>query len=237
LRLIVEVDAEAAAARAALEIANACEAALDERKIALIALSGGRTPWRMIEKLRTCVLGWGDIHVAQVDERVVPLDDERRNVTRLEALLVREGSLPRDNLLDMPVCAADLDAAARSYQGILEAIGGAPPRFDIVQLGLGIDGHTASLVPGDPVLDSVERDVAVSGEYQGTRRMTLTLAALSRARQRLWLVTGAEKAAPLRDLIEGTAAIPANRIERRGSLVVADLAASPGGQAPIVNPS
>ena len=153
MRLIVEADAEAAAARAALEIANACEAALDERKIALIALSGGRTPWRMIEKLRTCVLGWGDIHVAQVDERVVPPDDERRNLTRLEALLVREGPLPRDNLLDMPVCAADLAAAARSYQGILEAIGGAPLRFDIVQLGLGVDGHTASLVPGDPVLD------------------------------------------------------------------------------------
>ena len=170
MRLIVEVDAEAAAARAALEIANACEAALDERKIALIALSGGRTPWRMIEKLRTCVLGWGDIHVAQVDERVVPADDERRNLKRLETLLVREGPLPRDNLLDMPVGAADLAAAARSYQGILEAILAAPLRFDIVQLGLGIDGHTASLVTGDPVLDAIERDVAVSGEYHGTRR-------------------------------------------------------------------
>jgi 6-phosphogluconolactonase len=237
LRLIVEIDAEAAAARAALEIANACEAALDERKIALIALSGGRTPWRMIEKLRTCVLGWGDIHVAQVDERVVPLDDERRNVTRIEALLVREGPLARDNLLDMPVGASDLDVAARSYQGILEAIGGAPLRFDIVQLGLGVDGHTASLVPGDPVLDSVERDVAVSGEYQATRRMTLTLAALSRARQRLWRVTGADKAAPLRDLIEGTAAIPANRVERRGTLVVADAAAAPRGLATLVSPS
>jgi 6-phosphogluconolactonase len=106
-----------------------------------------------------------------------------------------------------------------------------------VHLGLGVDGHTASLMLGDPVLDSVEGDVAVSGEYQGNRRMTLTLAALSRARQRLWLVTGADKAARLRDLIGGTAAIPANRIERRGSLVVADFAASPGGQAPIINPS
>ena len=237
MRLIVEVDAEAAAARAALEIANACEAALDERKIALIALSGGRTPWRMIEKLRTCVLGWGDIHVAQVDERVVPADDERRNLKRLETLLVREGPLPRDNLLDMPVGAADLAAAARSYQGILEAILAAPLRFDIVQLGLGIDGHTASLVTGDPVLDAIERDVAVSGEYHGTRRMTLTLAALSRARQRLWLVTGADKAAPLRDLIEGTAAIPANRVERRGTLVVADPAAAPRGLATLVSPS
>jgi 6-phosphogluconolactonase len=237
VRLIVEADADAAAARAALEIANACDAALDERKIALIALSGGRTPWQMIEKLRTCVLGWGDIHVAQVDERVVPPGDERRNITRLEEVLVREGPLSRNNLLDMPVCATDLAAAARSYQAILEAIGGTPLRFDVVQLGLGVDGHTASLVPGDPLLDAVEDDVAVSAEYQGTRRMTLTLNALSRARQRVWLITGAEKAPRLKDLIEGTAVIPANRVERRGTLVVADLAACPPGLATVVNPS
>lgn len=221
MRLIVEADAEAAAARAALEIDNACEAALDERKVALIALSGGRTPWRMIEKLRNCVAGWSDIHVAQVDERIVPPDDERRTVTQLEALLVREGPLPRDNLLDMPVCATDLAAAARSYREILESLGGKPLRFDVVHLGLGTDGHVASLVPGDPALDA-DADVAISGEYEGTRRMTLTLPALSRARQRIWLVTGAEKAARLRDLVEGTAAIPANRVERRGTLVIAD---------------
>jgi 6-phosphogluconolactonase len=236
VRLIVEADAEAAAARAALEIANACDAALDKRRAALIALSGGRTPWRMIEKLRTCVLGWGNIYVAQVDERVVPSGDERRNITRLEALLVREGPLPRNNLLDMPVGAVDLAAAATSYQRMLEATGGAPLRFDIVQLGLGVDGHTASLVPGDPLLDLVEADVAVTPEYQGARRMTLTLKALSRARQRVWLVTGAEKAPRLKDLLEGTAVMPANRVERRATLVVADLAASPRG-ASIVTPS
>lgn len=228
MRLIVEADAEAAAARAALEIANACDAALDERKFAVIALSGGRTPWRMIEQLRTRVLGWSDIHVAQVDERVAPPDDERRNLTRLEALLVREGPLPRDNLLDMPVCATDLAAAARSYQDILESLAGKPLRLDVVQLGLGADGHTASLVPGDPVL-AADADVAISGEYAGTRRMSLTLHALSRARQRIWLVTGAEKAAPLKDLVAGTAAIPANRIERRGTLVIADRDAFPDG--------
>ena len=221
MRLIVEADAEAAAARAAIEIASACEAALDERKLALLAFSGGRTPWRMIEKLRSCVLGWSDVHVAQVDERIVPADDERRTVTRLEALLVREGPLPRDNLLDMPVCATDLAAAARSYQDLLEALGGRPLRFDVVQLGLGADGHAASLIPGDPALDA-ERDVAISGEYYGTRRMTLTLPALSRARQRIWLVTGADKAVRLKELVAGTAAIPANRVERRGTLVIAD---------------
>ena len=221
MRLIVESNAEAAAARAAFEIDNACEAALDERKRALIALSGGRTPWLMIEKLRSRVAGWSDIYVAQVDERIVPADDERRNLTRLEGLLVREGPLPRDNLLDMPVCATDLAAAARSYEDILEALGGKPLRFDVVQLGLGADGHVASLVPGDAALDT-ESDVAISGEYEGTRRMTLTLPALSRARQRIWLVTGADKSTRLKDLVDGTAAIPANRVERRGTLVIAD---------------
>jgi 6-phosphogluconolactonase len=227
VRLIVEADAEAAAARAALEIAGACEAALDERQQSLIALSGGRTPWRMIELLRGSVLGWHDVRIAQADERVAPAGDERRNLTRLEALLVREGPLPRDNLLDMPVCAADLTAAARSYQDVLESFGGRPVRFDVVQLGLGADGHTASLVPGDPVLDA-QTDVAISGEYQGTRRMTLTLPALSRARLRIWVVTGADKAAALARLIDGTSATPANRVTRRNTLVVVDRAAWPG---------
>ncbi len=235
MRVIVEPDTEAAARTAASAIANACEAAIEERDQALIALSGGRTPWRMIELLREHVLHWEEIHVAQVDERVVPHDDERRNFARLEALLVREGPLPRDNLLEMPVAATDLAAAAAAYQAMLEAIGGAPLRLDIVQLGLGTDGHTASLLPSDPVLDNGGRDVVVSAEYQGTRRMTLTISALSRARQRLWLVTGTEKAPRLRDLIDGSTAIPANRVERRGTLVVADRDAA--GPAPTLSSS
>jgi 6-phosphogluconolactonase len=235
VRLIVEPDAETAARTAASEIASACDAALDERDRALIALSGGRTPWRMVELLREHVLHWGEIYVAQVDERVVPRDDERRNFARLEALLVREGPLPRDNLLEMPVGANDLAAAAAAYQAMLEAIGGAPLRFDLVQLGLGADGHTASLLPADPVLDEAGRDVAVSEEHEGTRRMTLTLGVLSRARQRLWLVTGAAKAPRLRELIDGATSIPANRVERRGTVVVADRDAA--AQAPPLSPS
>ena len=235
MRLIVEPDTEAAARTAASAIASACETAIEERDQALLALSGGRTPWRMIELLREHVLHWEEIHVAQVDERVVPRDDERRHFARLEALLVREGPLPRDNLLEMPVAATDLAAAAAAYQAMLEAIGGAPLRFDLVQLGLGTDGHTASLLPADPVLDDGGRDVAVSAEYHGTRRMTLTISALSRARQRLWLVTGAEKAPRLRDLIDGSTAIPANRVERRGTLVIADRDAAE--QAPTLSSS
>jgi 6-phosphogluconolactonase len=229
--LIVEPDAETAARTAASEIASACDAALDERDRALIALSGGLTPWRMIELLREHVLHWGEIFVAQVDERVVPPDDARRNFVRLEELLVRKGPLPRDNLLEMPVGASDLTAAAAAYQATLEAIGGAPLRIDLVQLGLGADGHTASLLPADPVVDEAGRDVALSAEYQGTRRMTLTVGALSRARQRLWLVTGAEKAPRLRELIDGATSIPANRVARRGTVVVADRDAAAQGPA------
>jgi len=227
VRLIVTPDAEAAAHRAALEIAHACEAATEERGRALIALSGGRSPWRMLEILCTQPLPWSEVYVAQVDERITPPDDARRNLTRLEALLVREGPLPRDNLLPMPVEAAGLEGAARDYEAMLAAIGGPGFRLDLVQLGLGDDGHTASLVPGDPVLQVEEHDVAITSEYQGTRRMTLTLPVLSRARRRLWLVTGLDKAAVLDQLVEGSVDIPANRVERRGALVVADRAAAP----------
>ncbi len=228
MRLIIEPDSEAAARRAASEIASACKAALEERNRALIALSGGRTPGSMIEMLRKHTLPWHDVYVAQVDERIVPAGDERRNLTQLECLLVREGPLPRENLLDMPVETADPEAAARAYEATLVAIGGRGVRLDLVQLGLGADGHTASLIPGDPVLEIDDRDVAVSREYQGTRRMTLTCPPLSRARARLWLVTGPEKADALRRLIDGDADIPANRVERLGTLVVADRAAAPG---------
>lgn len=227
MRLIVTPDAEAAAHRAALEIAHACQAATEERDRALIALSGGRSPWRMLEILCTQPLPWNEIYVAQVDERVAPPGDARRNLTRLEALLVREGPLPRDNLLPMPVEGADLESAARDYEAMLAAIGGQGFRLDLVQLGLGDDGHTASLVPGDPVLQVEERDVAIASEYQGTRRMTFTLPVLSRARLRLWLVTGSDKAAVLGQLLDGRSDIPANRVERLGALVVADHAAAP----------
>jgi 6-phosphogluconolactonase len=228
VRLIIEPDAKAAARRAASEIAGACEGALEERNRALIALSGGRTPGSMVDMLRKHTLPWHDVYVAQVDERIVPAGDERRNLTQLERLLVREGPLPRENLLDMPVETADPEAAARGYEATLLAIGGRGFRLDLVQLGLGADGHTASLIPGDPVLEIDDRDVAVSREYQGTQRMTLTCPALSRARARLWLVTGPEKADALRMLIDGDADIPANRVERLGALVVADRAAAPG---------
>jgi 6-phosphogluconolactonase/glucosamine-6-phosphate isomerase/deaminase len=178
----------------------------------------------MLEQLRGLDLPWENIHVAQVDERIAPRGDPRRNLTRLAAILVREGPLPERQLLAMPVEADDVDAAAAGYQQLLERVGGTPLRIDLVQFGLGGDGHTASLVPGDPVLEVADRDVATSAEYQGLRRMTLTYPAIDRARRRLWLVTGAAKAARLAELLDGASVddAPSVRVSRKDAWVVAD---------------
>jgi len=227
LRLIRAADAAHAAALAAAELAAACLEAVAERGTATIGVSGGTTPWLMLERFRELELPWTRICVAQVDERLAPRGDARRNLTRLERDLVATGPLPRGNLLDMPVEAADPWHAASEYQARLESVAGRPAVFDVVQLGLGTDGHTASLVPHDPVLEIGDRDVALSGEYQGLRRMTLTFPALNRARRRLWLVTGPAKAARLTELLAGdpSSDAPALRVARAATVVVADAGA------------
>ena len=226
MQVIRTLDAAASAARAADEIAAACREGVSERGAALIAVSGGETPWLMLEQLRTLDLAWDRLRVAQVDERITLRGDPRRNLMRLEQILVAGGPLPRANLLAMPVDDADPAQAACDYQRLLESHGGRPLQLDLVHLGLGSDGHTASLVPGDPVLEVHDRDVAVTGEYQGLRRMTLTLPALGRARRRLWLVSGAAKAARLQQLLAGVGEIPAVRVPRHSTLVICDAAAT-----------
>jgi 6-phosphogluconolactonase len=226
MRLLVGADPSAAARLAADEIVRVCSDAVARSGHCLVALSGGETPWLMLADLRGRPLDWSRLHVAQVDERIAPAGDPRRNLARLEAILVRDGPLPRDHLWSMPVEQAPAERAAADYQETLEARFGAPLRFDLVQLGLGPDGHTASLVPGDPVLEVSDRDVATTGVYQGLPRMTLTYPALARSRARLWLVTGAAKAARLAELIAGTGDAPASRVERAESTVIADIASA-----------
>ncbi|HEX5650359.1 MAG TPA: 6-phosphogluconolactonase [Steroidobacteraceae bacterium] len=228
MRVIVAPDEEGAASSAAGELARACAAAIAERGQACIALSGGRSPLRAFEMFARAPLPWASILVAQVDERCVPAHDARRNLAPLQRLLVEQGELPRANLLAMPVEREDLERAADDYAAQLRERLGHEGEFDVVQLGLGDDGHTASLVPGDPVLDVEDRDVAVTAHpYQGTRRMTLTYRRLQGARERLWFVTGAEKAGPLSELLEGRGASPAVRVRREASVVVTDRAANP----------
>jgi 6-phosphogluconolactonase len=183
-----------------------------------IALSGGRSPWKMLAELDPDALAEPGTAIFQVDERVAPDGDESRNLTHLRKCLSHEASM---RLLPMPVTDGDLEAAAARYDNAL------PDALDFVHLGLGPDGHTASLVPGDPVLDVADRRVAITGgEYQGHRRMTLTYPALAAARQVLFLVTGAEKREALAKLRAGDPSIPAGRVEAKRGLIIADEAAA-----------
>jgi 6-phosphogluconolactonase len=179
------------------------------------AVSGGRTPWTMFEKLAQMDIAWSEVVIYQVDERIAPLGDATRNLTNLERSL----GTCRPTIVAMPVNDNDLDEAAASYGRQL------PERFDLVHLGLGPDGHTASLIPGDPVLEVRERLVAITGVYQGEQRMTLTYGALERADQLLWLVTGDDKRSALAALLRGDTSIPAGAVAAASSLVMADEAA------------
>jgi 6-phosphogluconolactonase len=180
----------------------------------------------MLEVLARMPVAWGALDVFQVDERAVPFDDERRNARRIRELLCREGSLAPSRLHCMPVTDEPLEAAAVRHARTLMQHAGAPPVLDIAQLGLGPDGHTASLVPGDPLLAVDHAEVGVSAPYQGTRRMSLTYPALNRARHILWLVTGAGKADMLARLVAGDVSIPAGLVARASAVVFADAPAA-----------
>jgi 6-phosphogluconolactonase len=169
---------------------------------------------------------WDGIHVLQVDERVAPAGDPDRNLTHLRESLLEHAPLRPEQIHPMPVELEDLQAAVSSYAATLHEVAGSPSVLDLVHLGLGLDGHTASLVPGDPVLDVKDAAVALTGPYQGRRRMTLTYPVLNHARRVLWLVTGDEKADMLVRLRDGDRWIPAGRVRQDHALVLADRAAA-----------
>lgn len=221
-------DAEAAAGRAAAVIAAAAREAVAARGRFVFAVSGGHSPWIMLRALAGEPLPWEKVHVFQVDERVAAAGDPDRNLTHLRESLLSRAPLPPEQIHAMPVEAADLDAAAAAYARTLESACGTPPVLDLAHLGLGADGHTASLVPGDPVLSVTDRDVALTAVYMGHRRMTLTYPVLDRARRVLWLVTGAEKAPVLPRLMRKDVTIPAGRVRAPDALIVADRAAGEG---------
>jgi 6-phosphogluconolactonase len=219
-------DDDAVARQGAAIIAAEARAAVASRGRFLVALSGGQTPWQMLGHLAGMDVPWSHIHVFQVDERIAPSGDPDRNLTHLEQSLLAKVAMARENLHAMPVDDANLEAAARRYASLLEELAGAPPVLDLVHLGLGPDGHTASLVPGDPALEVADRDVALTGVYKGRRRMTLTFPVLNRARKIMWLVTGREKAAMLDRLRAGDRTIPAGRVRSQDAVILADRAAA-----------
>jgi len=226
LETLVLADAAAAAGRAAAILAAEARAAVEARGRFALALSGGSTPWAMLRALAGEPVPWPQLHVFQSDERAAPAGSDERNWTHLREALLARAPLPPAQLHPMPVDDPSLEAAAARYADELARVAGAPPALDCVHLGLGSDGHTASLVPGDPVLEVADADVAVTGVYAGWRRMTLTYPALARARRILWLVTGEGKRDALARLRRGDPGVPAGRVRRDRALVIADRAAA-----------
>jgi 6-phosphogluconolactonase len=218
--------ADLVAQKAAAMIASEARVAAASRGRFLLAVSGGHTPWVMLRALVNEDVLWPAVHVVQVDERVAPAGDPDRNLTHLRESLLDHAPLVPEQIHDMPVESPDLEVAAAQYAATLRQIAGSPPVLDLVHLGLGPDGHTASLVPGDPVLNVMDADVAVTGVYQGRRRMTLTYPLINRSRRVLWVVTGSEKEQMLNRLLDGDVSIPAGRVSRERALVLADSAAA-----------
>lgn len=217
-----------AAAVAADVVESAAEAAIAQRGTFLLALSGGRGPESFFREVARRPLAWEHVTVFQVDERVAPPGHEDRNLE----LLRRAFAPVLDRLAalhPMPVEDDDLDAAADRYGELLSGSAGRPPVLDLVHLGIGADGHTASLVPGRPELGIADRPVAVTDEYQGRRRMTLTFPVLDGARQRLWHVTDPAKADVVGRLLRQDPDIPAGRVRSTDAIAVVVSAALPEG--------
>lgn len=222
--LVVCDDPAAAAAAAAEVLHDALAAALALTERASLAVSGGSSPGPMFAALAASTLAWERVELFQVDERVAPEGDAARNLTGLIDRLGPE-VLGRVALHPVPVLLGP-DAAAVAYERALVERLGPSPVLDVVHLGLGDDGHTASLVPGDAALEVADRDVAATGDYRGHRRVTLTYPALDRAALLVWLVTGADKAEPLARLLARDPSIPAGRVRAARSVAVCDRAAA-----------
>jgi 6-phosphogluconolactonase len=216
------------AAAAARLIAAEARQAVAARGRFLMAVSGGKTPWAMLKDLASEDVPWANVHVFQVDERLAPEGDPDRNLTHLHASLLGNAPIPLENIHAMPVNAADPDRGALDYEQTLQAWCGGPPVLDLAHLGLGADGHTASLVPGDPALACRDRDVTLTGVYQGRRRMTLTFPMINRSRRILWLATGVAKVPMIERLMRADPTIPAGHVPQTNAWLLTDTEAAKG---------
>jgi 6-phosphogluconolactonase len=222
MKLDVLDNADLVAKKAASIIAEEARKAVALRGRFIIAVSGGKTPWKMLRLLANEDVPWDGMHILQVDERLAPEGHPDRNLTHLRESLLGHAPLLPERIHAMQVEQKDTEAAAAAYARVIGEIAGSPAIIDLVHLGLGPDGHTASLVPGDPVLDVTDKDVASTGIYQGRRRLTLTYPIINRARKILWLITGGEKNEMLQHLLDVDVSIPAGCISQEHAMVLAD---------------
>ncbi len=219
-------DPEAVAREGAAVLADAVRDAVEARGRCTLALSGGRTPWAMLSALAGLDVPWPSVEVLQVDERIVPADSPERNLKGLREALLDHVPLPEVQLHAMPVEAHDPEAGAADYARTLERVAGRPPLLDVVHLGLGVDGHTASLLPDDPILDVSDRWVATTGVTPQGVRMSLTYPVLRRARTAVFIVTGRAKARAVSLLARGDPRIPAGRVDNDRTILVLDTEAA-----------
>jgi 6-phosphogluconolactonase len=220
MQLEVFDDAGSLAQKAAEEIAADARSAIGARGRYALAVSGRHMPWIMLRALANEDVSWAAVDIFQIDERIAPEGDPDRNLTHLRESLLQHVSVRPEQVHAMPVEASDLEQAAAQYALAL------PSMLDLVHLGLGPDGHTASLVPADPVLKITDADVGITGLYQGRRRMTLTYPTLNHARRILWVVTGPDKTPMFHRLLDGDESIPAGRVRRDQAVAMADRAAA-----------
>lgn len=231
MQIEVLANDDAVAKAAAGVIAAAARKAVAERGVFTLAVSGGKTPWAMLKDLASEEVPWSQVHVFQIDERIAPEGDPDRNLTHLHESLLGNAPIPKENIHAMPVNATDPALGASEYEQTLREFCGNPPTLDMAHLGLGPDGHTASLVPNDPVLGVVDRDVALTDPvhlYQNRRRMTLTYPMINRSRQILWLATGVAKIPMIVRLRAADHSIPGGRISQGQALLLTDTAAAAG---------
>jgi 6-phosphogluconolactonase len=230
MRVDVRADADEVAREAARLIAAVARTSVTDRGRFTLAVSGGRTPWKMLAALAAEEMPWPSVHLFQVDERLAPAGHPDRNLTHLAESLLAWAPIPAAHVHAMEVEDAEPEAAAARYGMVLREIAGEPPVLDLIHLGLGTDGHTASLIPGNAALEVAGSDVALTaGPYQGRRRMTLTYPMLDRARRVLWVVTGPDKALMLQRLLAGDRTIPAGRVRADHAILLADRAAAGAG--------
>ena len=191
-----------------------------------MAISGGKTPWQMLKILAKAKLRWEKVFLFQVDERVAPDGNEERNLTQLFKSIEGSGIMTRINVFPMHVISENLEEETKAYAEAIEKVA-ENGELDLIHLGMGSDGHTASLIPGDSVCEVAGAAIAMTTQpYQGRMRMTMTYPLINRAKEILWLVTGEEKAEMLQRLLQQDPSIPAGKVNPTHATIFADKAAA-----------